>query len=335
LFNRLQEAELSEGLPQVLLGQLKQRREALKLSEEAFKLSKGESSLESLSKVYEQLSSQTKTETQLRRVSNKLGDLLHNTYRSQGLRWRLNCLNKSLGSLRPGDFGFIFARPETGKTTFLASEVSNFLQQTDRPVIWFCNEEQGDKVNLRVLQAFFGCSLVQLMANEAFYEREFLNSVGDNWQLYDSANIGKKDVETIVSAEKPALAVYDQLPKIKGFQNDRDDLRLGSIFQWARELAKGDHVAIGVSQANGTAEGVRYLNMGHAANSQTAIQAEADWILGIGCSHQEGFEGVRFLNISKNKLMADADSLPELRHGKFECLIDVNTARYEDIIDYK
>ena len=38
---------------------------------------------------------------------------------TSGLRWRLNWLNKALGSLRKGDFGFIFARPETGKTTFL------------------------------------------------------------------------------------------------------------------------------------------------------------------------------------------------------------------------
>jgi len=37
-----------------------------------------------------------------------------------GLRWRVNWLNQALGSLRKGDFGFIFARPETGKTTFLA-----------------------------------------------------------------------------------------------------------------------------------------------------------------------------------------------------------------------
>src|ERR1035437_7930931 len=40
----------------------------------------------------------------------------------QGLRWRLHTLNRMLGSLRRGNFGFVFARPETGKTTFLASE---------------------------------------------------------------------------------------------------------------------------------------------------------------------------------------------------------------------
>jgi KaiC/GvpD/RAD55 family RecA-like ATPase len=334
LFERLRTEGLSEGVPEALLVQLKQRREALKLSEEAFKLSKGEGNLETLLKLYEQLHQPTTNHLQLRRVSNKLGDLLHNTYKSQGLRWRLNCLNKSLGSLRAGDFGFIFARPETGKTTFLASEVSNFLQQTDRPVIWFCNEEQGDKVNLRVLQAFFGCDLTQLMGNEAFYEREFLNSVGDNWQLYDSANIGKRDVEDLVSSEEPALVVYDQLPKIKGFQNDREDLRLGSIFQWARELAKEGHASIGVSQADGTAEGVRYLNMGHVANAKTAVQAEADWVLGIGKVHEQTLERVRYLAISKNKLFGDPDSDPALKHGHFEVLINTQQARYEDIIDY-
>jgi len=57
-----------------------------------------------------------------------------------GLRWRLEFLNKSLGSLRKGDFGFIFARPETGKTTLLASEVSKMVEQTDGDILWFNNE---------------------------------------------------------------------------------------------------------------------------------------------------------------------------------------------------
>ena len=187
---------------------------------------------------------------------------------------------------------------------------------------------------LRIYQAYFGVTTEQLFSNPKRYQSEFLERTAGRFRLYDSATIHRKDVERIVSQVDPGVVVYDQIDKIKGFNNDREDLRLGSIYQWARELAKGSHAAIGVCQANGSAEGVRYLTMDHVANAQTSKQAEADWILGIGCTHDETEANIRFLNISKNKLIADADSIPELRHGRFEVLFKPNIARYEDIVKY-
>jgi hypothetical protein len=109
---------------------------------------------------------------------------------------------------------------------------------------------------------------------------------------------------------------------------------LGSIYQWARELAKTYCPVIGVCQADGTGDGVRWLTMHHVANAKTAKQAEADWILGIGVSYEEGADKVRYLNISKNKLTGDSDTKDTLRHGKFEVLIKPTVARYEDIVNY-
>jgi hypothetical protein len=152
--------------------------------------------------------------------------------------------------------------------------------------------------------------------------------------LFDSATIGRRDVERLVEQLNPSLVVYDQIDKIKGFANDREDLRLGSIYQWARELAKGSHASLGVCQADGHAEGVRYLTMEHVANAKTAKQAEADFILGIGKAADQELASARFLNISKNKLLGDADSRQELRHGRFEVLIEPTVARYRDVIHF-
>ena len=71
--------------------------------------------------------------------------------------------------------------------------------------------------------------------------------------------------------------------------------------------------------------------MANVANAKTAKQAEADWILGIGKTNDPGYEFVRFLHLSKNKLAGDEDSDPTLRHGKREVIIDPNVARYKDI----
>lgn len=203
---------------------------------------------------------------------------------------------------------------------------------SEGPIIWFNNEEQGAKVMLRIYQAYFGVTTAQLMASPKKYRDRFVAEVGDRFYLIDRAILTRGFVEKVINQLNPSLVVYDQLTKIKGFKADRPDLILGEIFQWARELAKGSHAAIGVSQADGTAENVRYLTMEHVANAKTAVQAEADWILGIGKVHD--MEKARFLNISKNKLLGDKDSIPDLRHGRFEVLIEPTIAQYQDVLKF-
>lgn len=70
--------------------------------------------------------------------------------------------------------------------------------------------------------------------------------------------------------------------------------------------------------------------MDNVANAKTAKQAEADWILGIGKTHNESEEYQRFLSICKNKLMGDEDTEPMLRHGHLTVKIKPDIARYED-----
>lgn len=335
LFKTLQEAQISPEIGGSILKQIKSRSEALKLSEAAFKVATGSGTTDQLNSLIDEWGKVDHAiEAPITRINLNLEEMLEHVYQSQGLRWRLDCLNKSLGSLRAGDFGFVFARPETGKTTFLASEITFMLKNVRSPVLWFNNEEQGEKVGVRIIQAYFGITLEQATAKRREYTLRFLDEVGDNLQLYDEGILQKNDIEQTIKATKPALVIYDQIDKIKGFVNDRDDLRLGAIYQWARELAKTGHASIGVCQADGTAEGVRYLTMEYVANAKTSKQAEGDFIIGIGKQHDPAQEYVRYLNISKNKLFGDEDSRPELKHGRFEVLIRPEIVRYEDIIKF-
>lgn len=336
LFDRLEASQLSPEVGEKILLDIQKRTAALKAAELLVKVSNGSADFDSCSPYLDFLRNARGVPgtDELLPLSVNLEELLEDVYQRPGLRWRLGCLNKSLGSLRAGDFGFIFARPETGKTTFLASEVSNFLTQTDRPIVWFNNEEQGQKVILRVYQAFFGCRLEQLIANKARYKKEFEERTDGRLIFYDSAGLTNVQVERVLSSIRPAVVVHDQIDKVKGFAADREDLRLGAIYQWSRELAKNSHAVIGVCQADGSAENQRYLNMDNVANAKTSKQAEGDWILGIGKIHDPGSEYVRFLNICKNKLFGDEDSNPELKHGRFETIIEPQIARYRDVISY-
>jgi replicative DNA helicase len=337
LFKTLEEVVINPDIGLAMLRDIKARKQALKLSEAAFKFSSGTGDIDNVVEAYDDFDIADEAVEEFQFVTDDLESILDQTVRQQGLRWRLDFLNKSLGSLRKGDFGFLFARPETGKTTFLASEISAMLaglKDSDGPIIWFNNEEQGSKVMLRLYQAYFGVRLDQLLANPRKYQEEFKNQTQGRFKLVDDANFHKSQVEKLLKQLSPSLMVFDQLTKVKGFAADREDLKLGAICVWARELAKEYAPAIGVFQADGSAEGQKWLTMDHVANVKTAAQAEGDWILGIGKTHAQEAEYLRYLNISKNKLAGDEDSINSLRHGRTEVLIQPEMARYRDIVTY-
>jgi len=264
-------------------------------------------------------------------VTSDLADLYQSQVADVGLRWRLGWLNKALGSLRQGDFGFIFARPETGKTTFLASEITNMVSQTDKDIIWFNNEEQGKKVAIRCYQALLGLETPKLFGDIPHYSKQYMDITEGRIKIFDfddSSNAAR--IEEVLKQYNPGLIIFDQIDKIKGFKADRNDLELKAIYQWARELAKKYGPVIAVSQAGGEAEGKLWLTMDMVDSSKTAKQGEADWILGIG-KEQDNTSRRRYLNISKNKLLGDPDSLPDLRHGQAQVLIQPEVARYAEI----
>ena len=71
--------------------------------------------------------------------------------------------------------------------------------------------------------------------------------------------------------------------------------------------------------------------MAHVANAKTSKQAEADWILGLGKLNEAGYDNLRYLHRSKNKLWGDEDSDPNLRHDSVECLIEPTIGRFRDL----
>jgi replicative DNA helicase len=264
-------------------------------------------------------------------VDMDLDNLYDTQIATPGLRWRVNWLNKSLGSLRRGDFGFIFARPETGKTTFLASEITHMVSQTDGDILWFNNEEQGTKVGIRVYQATLGLTTQALFADKPTNKARYRAITNNRIKILDFEDSSSKHrIESVLKQYNPALIIFDQIDKIRGFKGDRNDLELKQIYQWAREISKTYAPVIAVSQASGEAEGKLFLTMDMVDGSKTAKQGEADWILGIG-KEQDNTSRSRYFNITKNKLIGDKDTSPDLRHGSTQVLIKPEIARYEDI----
>jgi len=336
IFKKLESITPDPEIASEIIRQHVERVQATELSLLGMEVAEGKkdyTELQRYAKELDSLDSKSQLFNQQEFVSDDLEELLNKTTRTPGLRWRLDSMNRHLGSLRQGDFGFIFKRPETGGTTLLASEVTYFATQTDKPIIWFNNEEQGAKVKLRCFQALFGITLETLQKESGIYNERYKQTIGSRIHIVDSAVLSHSSVNQCLSSftSGVSLIIFDQLDKIKGFTNDRQDLELKAIYQWARELAKQYAPVIGICQASASAEGKKYLQMDDVDNSKTGKQGEADWILGIGKSNQQGYEALRHFHLCKNKLIGDPDTVPERRHWQWDVIIDAELARYRDI----
>lgn len=331
--DQLEKVDIGEEVLSDLLKQVIERQLAYDIALLSIDVSEGRKPVSDLYNMLAKMEEEGHEEVVEDFVTDDIEILYNETIHRPGLRWRLRALNESLGSLRRGDFGFIFARPETGKTTFLACEatyMASQLKEDDGPILWFNNEEGGYKVKTRIMQSALGCTLRDLYIDRQKSMDYYLNTTHGKIKLKDSATINKREIERLCKEYKPSLIIFDQIDKIKGFDDDREDLRLGSIYIWARELAKTYCPVIGVCQSDATGEGKKWLTMDNVANAKTSKQAEADWILGIGTVHDEGMKYVRYLHLSKNKLSGDEDTQPEQRHGKMEVIIMPDVARYKD-----
>lgn len=259
-------------------------------------------------------------------------DYLSGTVASGGLNWRLKELNVALGPIRKGDFIIIAARPETGKTTFTASEASYMMTQLqlDEHVIWINNEEASNKVMMRVIQAYHQVTSSDLLANPKELEEQFIGDGGDRFLILDDDS-GIKSVHkiaTLFKEFKPGLIIFDQLDKVHGFKQDREDLRIGQLYEWARDVAKDYCPVIAISQVDGTGEGEKWIQMNQLRGSKTDKIGEADAIITIGKSNEPGMDLQRFIHVPKNKLFGGKDTLEAHRHGCFEVDIEPARARY-------
>jgi len=335
LFADLRAIEISEEVGNTILQQIERKKLALSLSEASYELSQGRGSLEKVAGLVEALGEfKSGSDTQeFETVTTSLTELMQEEELTPGFNWRLKCFNLSLGPLRKGVLGHIFARVETGKTAMWVSEVTHMLHQIPegQKCVIFFNEEGGRDVIYRLYSALTKRTYAQLVAHPKEAEKEFYSLGGDKIVFIDRPVLHKNEIERVCAKYNPALIVIDNLDKVAGFEADRRDLVLGAIYKWARTLAKTYAPILSVGQADVSSHNTKWLNEAQMADSKTGKPAELDFIIGIGRVDQDGFENVRYVSVPKNKLRGDKNTDEKFRHGHFETLILPEYSAYKDI----
>jgi len=271
-------------------------------------------------------------ETEVTHDFDELADSI--TSNASGLEWRLEELNMSVGPIGKGDLILVAARPEVGKTTFLTSEISYMLTQTDKEILWFANEEAGTKVRWRIIQAITGMTTAEILKDKSKALSLYKAGGGERVRLIDKKEYSIFDVQRLLETTDVGLLVYDQLRFFKGYENTGTDVeRLKNLYRKARAYAEYAPSMV-VHQARGDAEGQLYLTQHQLEGTQTEVQGAADVMVMIGKTHDPNVdENLRGITIAKNKLTGGARTQPGLRHGKFEVYIDAERARYYSTVN--
>jgi replicative DNA helicase len=270
-------------------------------------------------------------------VTGDIDDVLEEA-KAPGFEWRLEELNVSCGPLRKGDFVMVAAYVETGKTTFAASEVSHMASQIkdNRPVVWINNEERSIKVKLRIMQAALGLTSKDIDADRASAKDAYKKLMGGDEnrilvQLNDNATNHVDRLIPMLRDLNPALIVFDQLDKVNGFhsRDEKEHMRLGRLYKWARELSHEYGPVIAISQCDASSGASQYIRMDQLRGSKVDKPGEADAIITIGKDDNPANINTRYIHVPKNKLTGGPRSVESERHGYFEVKIKPEIARYE------
>lgn len=334
LLKDLRALDISAEVGDTILRGIEHKKLAIQLSEASFELSQGRGSIEKVQSLVELLKSPTSNATdEFETVTTSLTELIREEELIPGFSWRLKCLNLSLGPLRKGALGHIFARVETGKTAMWVSEVTHMLGQIPegQTLCIFFNEEGGKEIIYRLYSALLKRTYGQLVAHPADAEKAFMAAGGNKIVFIDRPTLHKNEIERVCARYNPGLIVIDNIDKVAGFEADRRDLVLGAIYKWARTLAKTYAPILSVGQADTTGHNTKWLNENQMADSKTGKPAEIDFIIGIGRVESETGETVRYISIPKNKLRGDKNTDEKFRHGKFETLLLAEYSAYKDI----
>ena len=232
-------------------------------------------------------------------------------------------LSNYVSGLDRGHFGIIFARPETGKTTFVSFLTERFLRQGLTVAVWG-NEEPAVRTKLRIIQSYFKATRKELSEGRGKFAEVWHKEIADRLHVLDCVGTTIQEIDDWCKINKPDVIFVDQLDKVKvAGKFNRGDEKLKEIYLQAREIAKKNKCLVwGVSQASAEAESMRHVEYQYLDNSKTGKAGEADLIIGIGRSGDRTSENTkRYICVSKNKQNG--------WHGTVPCEIDMYRAVFE------
>ena len=329
LFDRIK-SYISSSTEQQIIEALITREYAGKIADLAGRIAEGDgtNAFEDINDEYKAWEKELNKANQLEKweVTDDIKEVLNKTIGVSGYEWRLEELNVSLGPCRPAYLYLIAARPNAGKTSLLAHEITYIARQLkeDEYVLWFNNEQEGNAVKYRIIQAAIKKDSVYMRTTDSatiadLYDKSIKGKT--KIKIIDKGDLDVHSCETWIEKYNPKVILFDQLWKAHGFEknsiNETD--RVTKLYNWAREIAKTYNVPfIAVHQAASEAEGEMWIQQNQLYGNKTGAPGEIDVSIMLGKSNEPHLENMRYLYFPKNKSPGGPRFDPSRREGRYE-----------------
>lgn len=241
-------------------------------------------------------------------ISSSVTDVMESLARRSQWRFNVASLAEKVPALSGGEFGYILARPEVGKTAWVVNMIAGqggFADQGAR-VLYMGNEEPVVRTIARSIYCYTGMTMDEVKADIELAQTRY-EAIRDKITWIDETGFTLARLDSLCRRLKPDIVVVDQLDKLSiDGQYESDHSKLGAKYEEARNIAKRHDLALyGISQASAEAEGHTKVTYASSAGSKTSKSAEGDLILGIGMqpvTEDQDYTDIRYLTVSKNKL---------------------------------
>ena len=317
------EQQLNKDFMHDLVVRLVRQYRGRLIAEQGIKISEGQ--INDFGAVEDILQKINKSDVEIKGTYNEveydLDTFLSNLDTSNLYKFRLPSLSESVPGIGKGNLGIVFARPEVGKSTFVCYEAAGWIIKGYR-VAYFENEEPAYRSYTRIINSVLERSIIEIENDKDKY-KEMFKPFAANLKVFDCVSTDLRTVDKWAMKNKPDIIILNQLDKfyLEG-EYARDDLRLGTLYVFAREMAKRNNAAvIAVTQCSADGEGLANIDYSMMAGSKTSKAAEADIIIGIGANKEiHKGENFRRFNICKNKING--------WHGVVDVMIDKPRCMY-------
>lgn len=226
----------------------------------------------------------------------------------------IEILPKSLNSrldvgAKKGHHIIVFARPNVGKTAFTVNLGCGIARQGKR-ILHLINEDRKEDVYLRYVSNLAGMDKHSIRTNPSEADRLARANGLDNVIVINIKPGTPDQIRHYIDKYKPDAVIVDQLRNLIVKADSRTN-QLEASATALRNIGKEKNVLmIGVTQAGDSARDKLVLDDGDIDFSNTGIPAQADLLIGIGMDAEYEAQGLRMLNLIKNKIGAIEEHFP-------------------------
>lgn len=217
-------------------------------------------------------------------------------------------LGEIVFNMMAGDHVVVFG-PVNGGKSAVVIQIAGDYAYADKTVLYIGNEDPADRMLLRTVCNFVEKPLQEVRDDEDRYTEEALDLGYGNIIFKELSPGSVTDVQRLCEKFKPDICIVDQArnlahaPRKGAF----DDAQAETMYQLRMLYKRLKIVGVSVTQAASTdmkSKAIDFkikLEQSDVFGSRREVAAQADIMIGIGCTEQMKANGQLFLNVCKNK----------------------------------